>query len=196
MSAKTILVPLAKGFEEAEFIGITDVLRRASEIDNNLNIITASLKKNTLVKGVHNIYIQADCVLSEIDSNTLYSLSGIALAGGLEGMNNLKNNQTIIDLIRHLYKHNKLVAAICASPIVLDKAGILDNKDFTCYPSCEAGLKGNFISKAVVTSDNIITGAGPAVGMMFGLEIVKYLCGEDVYTRLHKSLLMPLVKNA
>ncbi|PAF42293.1 DJ-1 family glyoxalase III [Helicobacter sp. 11S03491-1] len=183
---KKILVPLANGFEEIEFIGIVDVLRRAG-----IEAIVAGLHGDGLYTGANKIQIQADISLESVDSAYI---DGIALAGGFEGMENLKNNTHIISIIQELYSQKKLVGAICASPIVLDKAGVIEGKDFTCYPGCESGLHGNRKNQAIVVQGNLVTSAGPATAILFGLEIVKILCGEDTYKNLYEGLLVPLSK--
>lgn len=140
--AKKILVPLADGFEEIEFVSICDILRRAK-----CEVIVAALGENLLVSGAHEIKIKADCTLQSVDVS---GLDAIVLAGGWGGMLNLKVNAQILDIIRALHSSNRLVAAICASPIVLNEAGIFDESSkFACYPGCEAGLKGTRVPKAV-----------------------------------------------
>ncbi|RDU71642.1 DJ-1 family protein [Helicobacter aurati] len=185
MQTKNVLVPLAEGFEEAEFIGIVDVLRRAG-----LQVIIASLDKKNLVKGTNNIVVQADTALQDV---AIEALDAICLAGGFEGMQNLNNNEKILHIISELHKKGKLVAAICASPIVLSKAGVIAG-DFTCYPGCEIGIAGNRLAKAVVVNGNVITSAGPATAILFGLEIAKYLCGHETYKNLYEGMQMPLVR--
>lgn len=101
---KKVLVPLAKGFEEAEFIGIADVLKRAGEASGNLEVIIASLDDELLVQGTNGICIRADVSLASIDQE---NLDAIALAGGFEGMMNLKNNPTIIKIIQDLHAKQK-----------------------------------------------------------------------------------------
>ncbi|WP_279176702.1 DJ-1 family glyoxalase III [Campylobacter insulaenigrae] len=188
--SKKVLVPLAKGFEEAEFIGIVDVLKRAGEMSGNLEVIVASLDDELLVKGANGICIQAEKKLEEIES---ISLDAIAMAGGFEGMTNLKNNEKIIQIIKDLYTNKKIVAAICASPIVLAKAGVIKG-EFSCYPGCEVGIDGTRISKAVVVNENVITSAGPATAILFGLELVKRLCSFEIYEKLYEGMLVPLTK--
>lgn len=188
--SKKVLIPLADGFEEAEFIGIADVLKRAAELSGNLEVIIASLNSELLVKGANDISIKADCSLEAVD---VTNLDAIALAGGFGGMNNLKNSNEILNIIKKLHKENKIVAAICASPIVLNTAGVLEG-DFTCYPGCEVGLNGNRINKAVVVNKNVITSAGPATAILFGLELAKHLCGDEVYKGLYEGMLVPLTK--
>ncbi|EAH4579687.1 DJ-1/PfpI family protein [Campylobacter jejuni] len=184
--SKKVLIPLAQGFEEAEFIGIADVLKRARELNPDLEVVIASLNSELLVKGANGISIKADCSIEDVD---IENLDAIALAGGFEGMMNLKNSNVILNIIKQLHSKNK----ICASPIVLNEAGVLEG-EFACYPSCEVGLNGNRVNKAVVVNKNVITSAGPATAILFGLELAKKLCGDEIYQKLYEGMLLPLTK--
>ena len=183
--SKKVLVPLAEGVEEVEVITIIDVLRRAG-----IEVVIASLTDNLEVKGAHNIAIKADTSLEKIMS---YDFDGIALAGGYGGMNNLKADKRILEKLKNMYEAKKLVAAICASPIVLGEAGVINGK-YTCYPSCESAVKGGeYVEKDIVVCDgNIITSKGPATTVFFSLELVKYLNGSN--EELANELLVPLIK--
>lgn len=181
--SKKVLVPLARGFEEIEFVSIVDILRRAE-----LEVLIASLDDEKQVSGAHNIKLLADCALSSLDLN---DFDAIALAGGYEGMMNLKNNALILATLKKFKQENKLVSAICASPIVLHEAGVLQG-NFTCYPGCEKGLNGFYENKAVLVNKNLITSAGPGTASKFALELVRYLCGEEKYKKLYDELLMYL----
>ena len=183
--SKRILIPLAEGFEEIEAITIIDILRRA-----NLEAITASLTDNLEVKGGHNITVKADTILDKVINE---DFDAITLAGGMGGMNNLKNDKRIIEKIKKMYNDKKLVSAVCASPIVLGEAKVINGK-YTCYPSCEKSINmGEYQDKDLAVVDkNIITSKGPATSIIFALEIVKYLTGSN--EELSKSLLMHLLK--
>ena len=183
--SKRILVPLAEGFEEIEAITIIDILRRA-----NLEVITASLTDNLDVKGGHNITVKADTILDKVINE---DFDAISLAGGMGGMNNLKNDKRIIEKIKKMYNGKKLVSAVCASPIVLGEAKVINGK-YTCYPSCEKSINmGEYQDKDLAVVDkNVITSKGPATSIIFALEIVKYLTGSN--EELSKSLLMHLLK--
>ena len=184
---KKVLLPLASGFEEIEFISTADILRRAG-----VEVVIASLGENLLVNGAHDIAIKADCELKSVD---ITDFDAIALAGGYNGMMNLKANERVLACVKALHASGKLIAAICASPIVLNAAGVFDERtEFSCYPSCEEGLKGVFVRKAVCESGNIITSAGPATATLFALALVKKLCGADMCAKLEKELLVELVK--
>lgn len=176
-----ILIPFAEGFEEIEAITCVDVLRRA-----DINVITASLKGN-VVEGAHKVEIVTD--LSLIDVNTK-ELNGIVLPGGMPGSINLQNSNEIINIIKELYQDNKLIAAICAAPIVLEKSGVINGRFVTCYPGIEKELKSaRYCNDRIVVDENIITGKGPGAALEFAVTIVKHLLGNDKAKMLMKSMI-------
>ncbi|WP_157151884.1 DJ-1 family glyoxalase III [Brachyspira sp. SAP_772] len=183
--SKKVLVPLAEGFEEIEAVTITDVLRRA-----NIEVTTASLTDNLEVKGSHGIVVKADTTLDKIINE---DFDAISLAGGMGGMNNLKNDKRIIAKIQKMYEDKRLVSAICASPIVLGEASVLKGK-YTCYPSCQSMVKGGeYVEKDLVAvNDNVITSKGPATTVFFALELVKYLLGSN--EEVANAMLVPLIR--
>ncbi len=175
-----VLVPLAEGFEEIEAVTIVDVLRRT-----DIDVITVYLDNNPVI-GAHDIPVTADKGIHEINSDDIDS---IILPGGMPGSENLKNSKTIIDIVKKIYSKEKLVAAICAAPIVLGHAGILHGKKATCYPGFEKEIKGAYcVDKPVVTDGNIITGSAAGSALPFALEIVKNLKGEDFMTSLKEMM--------
>jgi len=174
-----IIVPLAEGFEEIEAVSIIDTLRRGG-----INVITASLH-DRVVTGSHKIPVTADISLGGEDI-----FDGIVLPGGMRGSANLKKDQRIIRIVKEIYSHGGITAAICAAPTVLAEAGILDGKKFTCYPGYEDEIKkGSHISEPVVTDGNIITGKGAACAIPFALKIVEFLKGKEVSDKLKEQMM-------
>ena len=73
-------------------------------------------------------------------------------------------------------KAGKIVAAICAAPIVLERAGVLEGREFTAYPGVGEKIEGgNFKEELVVRDGNIITSRGPATSMEFAFAIAEAL---------------------
>ncbi len=176
-----IMVPFADGFEEIEAITNVDVLRRA-EID----VLTVSLDKE-IVTGAHNIEFLTDFNISNVD---ITELEGIILPGGMPSAANLRDNLKIINIVQELYKNNKLIAAICAAPIVLEKAGIIKNKKVTSFPGFESQLKSSvYKTDRVVIDNNIITGRGPGVALEFALAIVNYLKNDQIAYQIKKDMI-------
>ena len=176
-----ILVPLADGLEEIETVTCIDVLRRAG-----VNVTTAGLDKIT-IEGGHNINLEADAKLSEIDGK---EYDGIVLPGGIPGATNLRDNTEVVKLVKELNYKGKLVAAICAAPIVLEKAGVIENKSATSYPGFDEQMNScNYSEERVIRDNNIITGRGPGVALEFALQIVSYLQGENKKEELKEAML-------
>lgn len=161
------LVILAEGHEEVEAITPIDLMRRAG-----INVITAGIDKRE-VAGAHGITTIADTTIENLTQN----FDAIILPGGMPGTLNLCNSQKVLDIIKDINsKPSNLCAAICAAPLVLSKAGILNGKKFTCYPGTEDKIpEGRKKEENVVIDGNIITSKGVGTAIDFSLAIVEYL---------------------
>lgn len=176
-----IILFLSEGFEEIEAITVVDILRRAE-----IECITCSID-NKIVKGSHNIELVADICLDEI---VPYEYDGIILPGGMQGAINLRNNIKVVEMINEYFMSNKLVAAICAAPIVFEKANITNGERLTSYPSFKEQLANCiYLEEDVVVEENMITSRGPATAYKFALEIVKYIKGEEIVDKLQVDML-------
>lgn len=175
-----ILVPLAEGFEEIEAVTIIDILRRGG-----IETVTASLY-TPVVTGAHKIPVTADIILTDDEK-----WSGIVLPGGMPGSANLRKDPRIIKLIQKIYESGGITAAICAAPIALAEAGILEGKNYTCYPGYEDEIKtGKFTSEPVTSDGKIITGKGAACAIPFALRIVEILKGKVTADKLKEQIMV------
>ena len=75
----------------------------------------------------------------------------------------------------------KYVAAICAAPSVLIKAGVLQGRRATVSPSGKAQLQAcaNFCEDRVVVDGNLITSRAPGTALEFALKLVEVLVGKE-----------------
>jgi 4-methyl-5(b-hydroxyethyl)-thiazole monophosphate biosynthesis len=175
-----VIVPLAEGYEEIEAVTIVDVLRRAGA-----QVTTVHLKANP-VTGSHSIRITAD---ASIDSAAVGDYDCIALPGGMPGSENLKNDPRVLDLVRELAAAGKITAALCAAPMVLGAAGVLQGKRATCYPGFEDFMTGaRHVGDPVVRDGAIITARGPGCAIPFALELVSALGARDAAENLKESM--------
>jgi 4-methyl-5(b-hydroxyethyl)-thiazole monophosphate biosynthesis len=174
---------LATGFEESEAVGTTDVLRRGE-----IETVLVSITGNYEVKGAHGIGIVADKLFADTDFSTLDAL---ILPGGMPGSSNLDACLPLKKLIEKHYNEGKLVAAICAAPLVLGGLGLLKGRKATCYPGFESRLTGaTLVDAPVVVDGNIITGKGPGLVFYFGLSIIEYLKEKNVADGVATDLLL------
>jgi 4-methyl-5(b-hydroxyethyl)-thiazole monophosphate biosynthesis len=174
-----LIVPLAEGFEEIEAIAVIDVLRRA-----NIKVDVVGIE-DEIVAGRNGVKILCDKIITDVKPE---DYDGIVLPGGNPGYKNLESNQQVINIIKSLNSKGKLIAAICASPTILEKIGILEDKKATCYPSLKDKIK-NFVDERVVLDKNVITSQGPGTAIEFALEIVRFL-NPSAYEQLKKDLLI------
>ena len=112
---KKIAVLCKDGFEEIEALTPVDVLRRA-----NVHVDLVGMD-DLKVTSSHQITIQMDCVFND----QIKEYDGIVIPGGLPGATNLRDDARVIEIVQQFNQEHKLIAAICAGPIVLAKAGIL-----------------------------------------------------------------------
>ena len=187
---KKVALFVENGSEELEFIAPLDIMRRA-----NLEVDLISANNEDFITSSHNIKILADKKIEEV--NNILDYDAIVIPGGMPGSTLLRDNKKIIEFYQTMYNSGKLVAAICAAPIVLSAAGITDDKEVTSYPGFdkEINYKNYNSEKAVVIDKNVITAQGPAVAILFGYEIVNYLLQDNTAEDVKKAMLVPVLKN-
>jgi protein deglycase len=169
---KTILVHLATGFEEMEAIIPVDVWRRAG-----FHVNTISITGNKVVTGAHNISVVADQLFEDANYN---DADMIFLPGGMPGASNLDAHKGLQKKILEFDCKGKILAAICAAPLILGHNDLLRNKLATCFPGFEKELYGATITRSNVEFDgNIITAKGPGVAFEFAMRVVEKYKGRD-----------------
>ena len=162
---------LTDGFETVEALAVIDILRRAGVECHTF------ATKNQEVTTSHHITLKADKVFNE----EIKEYDMVVLPGGMPGSVNLRDDERVINLLKEFNSNNKKIAAICAGPISLGKAGLSEGKNVTCYPGFEDQLGNcNYQEELVVVDGNIITGRGPAAAIPFAFEILKQIAPEKV----------------
>ncbi|GMQ60746.1 type 1 glutamine amidotransferase family protein [Vallitalea sediminicola] len=109
-------------------------------------------------------------------------VEGIIIPGGwLENL-----DEDLIRLIKKLNENNKLVAAICAAPWILAKAGVLNNRKYTTtiekwdkkyielFRTDDPFPWEGYMNERVVRDGNVITAKGLAF-VDFAVEVCDYL---------------------
>lgn len=180
-----VLVPLAPGCEELEAVTIVDLLRRAE-----IEVVTAGLDDRP-VRASRDTVLVPD---TDLDHALEKEYDMIVLPGGMPGMENLKKDDRVLSLLRTMEEKGKYTAAICASPVVLAEAGLLDGRRATGYPGFLEGLGLDGVSlseESVVRDGKVITSRGPGTAMDFSLELVEVLAGRETRDRVEAALQRP-----
>jgi len=171
-----ILTPLANGFEEMEAVILVDMLRRCGA-----DVTTASITASREITGSRNITLLADALWQDLD---LATFDALAIPGGLGGVTALRADGRAAALAKEFHAQGKRVAAICAAPLILLDAGLLEGRAFTCHPAVAEQFPASSRSSARVVEDRgIITATGPGATFAFALRVAARLLGEDVAQR-------------
>lgn len=173
---KALLIIAFRGFKDPEYFITKETLEEAG-----VEIKTASNKKGLAV-GADGGDANIDLVVSEVDISNFDAIIFIGGSGCLKFL----DNETSYTIIQKTVLRKKILAAICISPIILAKAGVLKNKKATVWSSVldrgptkilkENGAK--YESSPVVIDEKIITADGPSSAKVFGREILRVLTGK------------------
>lgn len=180
-----VLVPLAPGCEELEAVTVIDLLRRAG-----IEVVTAGLDSGT-VEASRGTRLVPDTTLEEARGQD-YDM--VVLPGGLPGADHLDRDERIHALLRKTVADGGFVAAICAAPKVLARAGLLAGRRATAYPgTLEAlGLPDTVLTDDPVVRDGpVITSRGPGTAMDFALALIEVLAGKAQRDQVEAGLQRP-----
>ena len=171
-----VYILLGAGFEEAEALVAADVLRRG-EIPVSLAGIGGEW-----VAGSHGITVKADL---PVEGVTLKEGDMVVLPGGMGGVASIEGSEAAMSLIRRAAEKPEVwLAAICAAPTLLARAGLLPQGGrCVCYPGMEGELSQAgavpAMDQAAVREGMLITGKGPGTAFDFALALVEALAGAE-----------------
>lgn len=167
---RKVLIPLANGCEELEAVTLIDLLRRAQ-----IEVITASLTADLTVRASRGVTLLAD---TSLDKVIIADFDMMVLPGGQPGTDNLNADPHIHQLLKAMAAEDKWLAAVCAAPLVLASAGLLDGYQATAYPgalNADDWPQIKLLDAAVVIDGRRVTSRGPGTAMDFALSLIELL---------------------
>ncbi len=174
---KTALMFVANGSEDMETVITYDILTRAG-----ISVTMVSIEETPCIITSHNLKIETTITIDELSSVFDYNI--LILPGGM-GVEKVKTQQNVVDLVKQYHKKGKYISAICAAPIILQEAGIMKGVNFTCFPGFEQDIEGIYHKdKKLVVDKNIITAKSASCTFEFAFKIVELLCGQEVRNKV------------
>ena len=180
-----VYILLGGGFEEAEALVTADVLRRA-DIPVALTGIGGDF-----ITGSHSITVRADLPVEQV---TLETGDMVVLPGGMGGVASMEGSEPAMALVRQAAADETVwLAAICAAPTLLARAGLLPaGVPCVCYPGLEGELAkagaDPQMDQSTVVAGRLITGRGPGSAFDFGLALVQALAGTEAAAQVRGGL--------
>lgn len=179
--AVMIFLFLADGFEETEALVTLDLMRRAQ-----IDVKTVGKPQ---VRGAHNITVASDIDISQAAK---VKCDGVVLPGGMPGTNNLYADEFVRATVRSCASSGKMVAAICAAPLILGRMGILENKKAVCFPGFESELHGAVLCNSPAQTDgNIITAKGAGAVFDFAHAVISFLKDKSLADKILDDIQFP-----
>lgn len=175
---------LADGFEEVEALVPIDLLRRAG-----IKVKTVGVGSTTPT-GAHKV-----TVMSEISEETFFpedDVEAIVLPGGSNGVQNLERSETVKRAIRLAHEKDITVAAICAAPGILARAGLLMNKKATVFPSLKNDLGESYRDEDVVYDAPFLTARAAGVSAEFALKLIEIIKGKKASEKVASDICFKL----
>lgn len=181
MERKVLLI-MADKCEEGEVAEILDIMRRAGFVCDGVSIA------GEYVTGQHGVRILADSIMKE-DISDYKDYDCLILPGGWGAADAMAADPRITELARcYAADPSKYLAAMCAAPGVLAKAGVTKGKTVTSYPGPKLEplfADANYVQDTVAFDDDrhLITSRGPATAMPFAFAIVDALGGDSAFIK-------------
>jgi 4-methyl-5(b-hydroxyethyl)-thiazole monophosphate biosynthesis len=181
-AAPTVLVPLANGVEEMEAVITIDLLRRA-----RWTVVTAGVENGVLTasRGVRLVPDQPWTALRPDDFDILM------IPGGAPGVERLLGFPPLIEALRGFHAAGKWIGAICAGPLVLQAAGILDGRRATCHPAVAPKLTApQRLDERTVVDGRIVTSQGAGTTFEFALTMIECVAGSATARAIAQAIVL------
>ena len=180
---------ISNGFEEIEAIASADIVMRGG-----VAVEICSITHEKEITGAHQMKLFADSVLADIVSSEeankiAEQYDGVILPGGQPNAGTLRDDERVIRIVKAFYNAGKITSAICASPCVLEKAGILQGKKATSFPDCiNPDSCAEYRTDRAVRDGNLITGRAAGTTIDFALEILRGLDLSEAAAKIKEQI--------
>ena len=143
--------------------------------DGGVEVRVASVEKGE-ARGMFGLRVMPDLTVREANPN---DYDALVIVGG-SGSPKLADYPEVLDLVRRFNQQEKLIGAICLGPYILARAGILEGRKVTLFPSDFALAEvrrngGEYLEEDVVVDGNLVTANGPQSAEKFGKKLLEKL---------------------
>ncbi|RXA21906.1 DJ-1/PfpI family protein [Methanosarcina sp. MSH10X1] len=139
--------------------------------------VTVAAESTQSAKGMLGGTIKPDITISEA---RIDEFDAIVISGGSGSRKYLWDNKALQKLVKEADALKKVVSAICISPVVLARTGVLKGKESTVFKSPDTVREleehgAVYLDREVVVSGHVVTGRDPASADAFGKAILELL---------------------
>jgi len=171
-----VVVLIADGTEEIEFVTAYDVLVRAGYKVSSIGVsLPNDTPYATCSRGVR---ITPD--YKNLDDVQLDNIDLVVVPGGAPGAKAIASSPEALGLVKKVHSSQKWVGFICAATTVLTKSGI-SKCPATSHPSVKKDVVAHgweYKDDRVVVSGKVVTSRGPGTAILFALTLIEAISGK------------------
>lgn len=169
---------ITDGFEEIEAVGTFAILRRGG-----LDVDVYSL----LDRDAEGRFGLTCTKLKPFSQLNPAEYGVLVIPGGPE-YKALEASPAVQELIKQFMDGGKIVAAICAGPTILGRAGYLKGRHYTCFTAMNEDFGGTYKEDYTVTDGNVITGKSAAAVIDFAFAVLEAAAGKETADKTKKEI--------
>lgn len=147
-----------------------------------VEVVKASVDNEQLVSGCSGISLKTSQRLCEVGNDF-----DITILPGGPGIMKLRQHPQICQQLQQQIENGGIVACICAAPLLLKDAGLLNGLAYTAHPSTSKELD-QASSQTVVIDGRVITSRGAGTATEFALAIVDQACGSTAAKKIADAI--------
>jgi len=159
LSGKRVAILAADGFEEVELTKPRKALDEAGAKTTVVSIKSGEIQgMNHADKGEK---VAVDLTLAEAKPQ---DYDALLIPGGLMNPDTLRSTEEALEFVRHFFREQKPVAAICHGPWVLIDASVVRGRTLTSWPAIKTDVRnagGNWVDQEVVVDNGLVTSRKP-----------------------------------
>lgn len=190
---KKVLTILTNGVEETEAIAPIDLLQRAGT--QNTIVALAVPAGTQTITGRSNITLTVDTSLEDLlktanIENLAEQFDALFIPGGPSTWK-LLDDGNASKIAQAFNAKNKLIAAICAAPLILKDAGLVQKETQISAHSCTwQEIPQAQFSAPFQIDKNLLTSRGAGTAVAFGIEFVRALYGNATAQKIASDIMM------
>lgn len=155
LTGKKVLTIVSKDYDDLEFH--YPILRLQEE---GVEIVIASERKGETIQGKFGLSTTSDIAFDDVD---ITEFDGLLIPGGW-APDYLRRFDSVLEMVRYLDKHEKLIGMICHAGWVLSSADVLKGRNVTSTPGIKHDLMhagANWEDTPTVVDGHIVSGRRP-----------------------------------
>ena len=181
---KKVLLMLSHDVEDVEALATRALLVRAG-----IEVITATFQRALEIETAFGLKVHVDAHVDDLDVSTFDML---IIPGGKYVSETIDLHDKMQVLAKQFDALDKPIAAICAGPRFLGRAGLLEGINFTAYPGSEKDVPNGHYhhDQKAMTDGRFITARGAGCVYEFVTQVVSYL-----FDTSHAQALLEQIKH-